>query len=229
MKDKFEKVSDYFYKDSYVLKNSLGIKDEEQLNIMERKLSSLRLAEFMDKPIKGRFDFKQLKDIHRYLFQDLYPWAGELRKCEINKVSLFCLFDLIEENAAVIFDGIFNDNYFIDYDDETKIAKLVELFGNINVLHPFREGNGRTQRIFIEALAKVNGLDIDLTKITQSEMIQASIKDACGDSSLLLEHFTNNCRKLNKEEQMYYICKYCEPRLAKYLMTRVMEKQKNRR
>ena len=167
MEDRFEKVSDYFYEGTFVLKNLLDIRDEKILNEAERKLTSLRLAKLSSEPIKSWFRFEDLKEIHRYLFKDVYGWAGELRRCEINKSSLFCLFNYIESESKVIFDNLFNEKYFINYDTQTTITKLVELFANINALHPFREGNGRTQRIFIENLARVNGIKLDLTRMTQ--------------------------------------------------------------
>lgn len=240
MKPKFEKMSDYFYKGTYVLKNNLEIKDEEQLNIFERKYTSLRIAKITDpevkhSPIQGNFDFNHYKQIHHYIFQDIYPWAGELRKCEINKSVIFCLFNFIDELAADYFNGLKYENYYIEYDEATKIAKLVELFGNLNALHPFREGNGRTQRIFIETLAKINGLNLDLTEISQQDMINASFESINGNDSKLFELF-NKCNKheeldeqILKERQLENIRKYCNPELAQELCEIALMNKKNRR
>ncbi len=236
MSDKFEKVSDYFYEDTFVLKNLLDIRNEEILNEAERKLTSLRLAKLTNEPIKGWFKFEDLREIHRYLFQDVYGWAGEIRKCEINKSSLFCLFNYIETEAKEIFDNLFQERYYINYDTPTTINKLVSLFADINALHAFREGNGRTQRIYIENLARVNGIKLDLTKISQQYMITASQKAMTGDESLLQEWFIK-CSLPSKykdidindsqifdviqrpyEEQVKDIIKYCDPRLAKALI-----------
>ena len=64
-----------------------------------------------------------------------------------------------------MFNKLKQDKYFINYDNDTKLDKLVELFADINALHPFREGNGRSQRLFIESLAKINRIYLDLTNV----------------------------------------------------------------
>lgn len=117
-------------------------------------LVSLRIAAFNDNHLKGNFDLEYLKSIHKYLFQDIYRLAGDIRNCNIAKQDLFRLSDYIEKYAKEIFDKLQEEKYFIEYDKETTLEKPVELFADINTLHPFREGNGRSQRVFIEMLAK---------------------------------------------------------------------------
>lgn len=243
MEDKFEKVSDYFYEDTYVLKNLLNIRDENILNEAERKLTSLRLAKLTNEPLRGWFKFEDLKAIHKYLFKDVYGWAGELRKCEINKSSLFCLFNYIEVEADAVFKKLYQEKLFINYDTKTTINKLVTLFADINAIHPFREGNGRTQRIFIENLARVNGIKLDLTRIPQQDMILASRRSMINDESLLQEWFIR-CSIPSKyqdmdinddrvfdiiqkpyEEQVKDIFKYCDPRLAKALISELSKEE----
>lgn len=219
----FLKSDDYFYDENKVLKNKLDIHDKNLLFESERKLSALRISELMNSPIQGSFDFNHLKKIHLYIFQDLYEWAGEIRKSELAKKDLFCLYDKIELFAKEIFDNLKNDNYFIDYDDETKISKLVELFADINALHPFREGNGRSQREFIEELAKINGFNLDLTKIDQENMIEASHRSMNGDNSLLESLFKKNINIISKQLQIYYIYNICEPRLAKQIFDKIFK------
>ena len=73
-----------------------------------------------------------------------------------------------------VFNKLKKEKYFLDYDNEATLDKLVELFADINALHPFREGNGRSQRIFIESLAKINGIYLDLTNVSKMDMIIAS-------------------------------------------------------
>ena len=109
----------------------------------ERELVSLRIYELNEKPLKGNFDFKYLRNIHKYLFQDVYRWAGDIRDCNIAKQDLFCLAEYIESFANDIFNRLKTDKYYVNYDYETTLNKLVELFADINALHPFREGNGR--------------------------------------------------------------------------------------
>lgn len=178
MKDKYKYSyvdnGTYCYPNTDILINKLNIKDDKTLFEIERKLVSLRVDELIDKPIKGNFDFNHLKAIHRFLFQDVYRWAGVTRTCAIAKKDLFCLPEFIDDYAKNVFGFLISDNYFINYDFDTKINKLVNLFSDINALHPFREGKGRSQREFIESLAKVIGIDLDLTSVLKMDMIIAS-------------------------------------------------------
>ena len=224
--EQFQKSDDYFYDDSKVLKNKLNIHDKQLLVESERKLSSLRISELINCPIQGDFDFDHLKRLHKYIFQDLYDWAGEVRRSELAKKDLFCLYDNIDDYAKEIFNKLKAENYFVDYDNDFKIIKLAELFSNINALHPFREGNGRTQREFIEELAKVNGLDIDLTQINQEEMIEASHVSMNGDNTLLEELFQKYSKKISSQLQIYYIYNICSPRLAKDIFNHLFKGKK---
>jgi len=85
----YEKTADYCYKGTDVLINKLNITNDEDLFNAERELVSLRTYEINEKPLKGDMDFKYLKDIHKYLFQDIYRWAGDIRNCNIAKKDLF--------------------------------------------------------------------------------------------------------------------------------------------
>lgn len=144
----YERTANYCYKDSDVLINKLNIKVEKELYIQERALVSLRTYELNENPLKGSFDFAYLKLIHKYLFQDVYSWAGEPRNCNIAKTDLFCIFEHINSYSNEIFTRLKNDNYLLKYSNGEKLDNLVELFADINALHPFREGNGRAQRVF---------------------------------------------------------------------------------
>ena len=92
----YERTADYCYKDTDVLINKLNITNDEDLFNAERELVSLRTYELNEIPLKGNFDFQYLKDIHKYLFQDVYRWAGDIRNCNIAKQDLFCLTEQIK-------------------------------------------------------------------------------------------------------------------------------------
>ena len=137
----YEWTVDYCYKGTDVLINKLNITNDEDLYNAERELVSFRISAFNDKPLKGNFDFKYLKDIHKYLFQDIYSWAGDIRNCNIAKQDLFCLTEHIESSGNDVFNKLKGEKNFVDYDSETTLCKLVELFADINALHPFRDEN----------------------------------------------------------------------------------------
>ena len=89
------------------------------------------------------------------------------------------------------------------------LDKLVELFDDINALHPFREGNDRSQRIFIESLAKINGIYLDLTNVSKMDMIVASHDSINGDYTKLKGLFKNNSHIISEGERSEYINIYC--------------------
>lgn len=214
----YERTADYCYKGTDVLINKLNITNEEDLFNAERELVTLRTYELNEKPLKGDFDFKYLKDIHKYLFQDVYRWAGDIRNCNIAKQDLFCLTEHIETFGTDVFSQLQRGKYFIDYDNETTIDKLVELFADINALHPFREGNGRSQRVFIESLAKINGIYLDLTNVSKMNMIIASHESINGNYEKLKEMFKENSHILSEEEKLKYINIYCSNELKKIIV-----------
>lgn len=209
----YERTANYCYKDTDVLINNLNITNDKDLYDAERELVMLRTSEFTDNPIKANFDFNHLKAIHKYLFHDIYRWAGEIRNCNIAKQDLFCLSNFIENYATEIFNQLKNEKYFIQYDNKTTLKKLVTLFADINALHPFREGNGRTQREFIKSLARINGIEIDLADVDKENMIIASHDSINGNYEKLMSMFKNNSSILSKEKQYKYIEMYCSEEL----------------
>ena len=119
--------------------------------------------------------------------------------------------------GANIFDKLKKEKYFMDYDYETTLEKLIELFTDINALHPFREGNGRSQRVFIESLSKINGINLDLTNVSKMDMIIASHESINGDYKKLKDIFENNSHDLSEEERLKYINIYCADELIKII------------
>lgn len=214
----YEKTANYCYKDSDVLINKLNITDEKDLYDAERGLVTLRTAQLNEEPIKGYFDFNHLKSIHKFLFQDVYRWAGDSRNCNIAKQDLFCLCEYIDSFANDIFGRLKKEQYFIKYSYEIKLKKLVELFADINALHPFREGNGRSQREFIEELARINGIDLNLTTVSKEDMIIASHDSINGHYEKLFDIFKKNSVPLSEEERICFIKLYCIKELCDTLI-----------
>lgn len=184
----------YCYPNSRVLKNKMDIRDAEGLREMERRFVKSREIELLESPIDGKFDFKHLRRIHGYLFQDVYEWAGEVRTVDIAKVNLFCRYFAIDSEAKRIFDELRTEEYLRGLSIGEFSARLAYYFAEINALHPFREGNGRTQREFIRQLAYQNNYLINFAKITRDEMIAASIASFKLDYSLL-ERLILNCMR----------------------------------
>lgn len=165
----------YCYPNSDVLINNLNIHETDKLHEAERKLTMLRLMDLLDKPVPGKFDFKHLRNIHKYIFQDIYSWAGKIRTVDIAKSNMFCKVQFIETQANEIFGKLQKECYLKELSKEKFSKKAAYYFSEINALHPFREGNGRTQREFIRQLACNSGYVLHFAAISEKEMVEASI------------------------------------------------------
>lgn len=145
-----------------VLHNLANIEDENVLLAYESLKVSKRVEELIENPILI-VDSNSLVTIHHFLFQDVYAWAGKVRTVNISK------------NGKPFFDGerfhlgfkyidnLLNEYRLIEENEKILIAnKLAEILDNVNYLHPFREGNGRTQREFIRLLAFEKNIILNL-------------------------------------------------------------------
>ncbi len=189
-----EQDAKYCYPGTNVLKNKLDIRDLDRLHEAERDYSSVRQAELSNMGVTGDFSFKHLCSIHKQLFQDVYSWAGKTRTVDISKGTIFCLVQFIESQFDDLYRKLKKENFLADISDEKEMGKRLAFYlGELNMIHPFREGNGRTQRIFIEQLCLNNGrFEIDFTEITKEEMIVASVRSA-NASNDMLEDLIEKC------------------------------------
>ena len=164
--DKYGELGDslYCYSGTSILKNKLNIRDEHILEQAELELSGLSssLIDYAEPP----YNLQYLQAIHTQLFGDLYEWSGQLRQIDISKGDTrFCTFSRIEIETNKLLNSLQQQNYFQDLESKYFIPKLADLYCELNVIHPFREGNGRTQRIFFEHLIAYCGYGIDWSKI----------------------------------------------------------------
>ncbi|GKH61388.1 Fic/DOC family protein [Campylobacter ureolyticus] len=179
MSDKFE---------SLITNNKLGIKDYNLFEKVSRDFTLVRTKQLETSPIKGNFDFQHLKDIHKYIFQDVFEWAGKDRqelglldgfgkRAPNGEITSFVPGSDIKKYADIIFSDLKEQNYLKNSKDINQFAKgAANLLMNLNALHPFREGNGRTQRVFMNQLAKNAGYKLDLALIPKETMIKASVQ-----------------------------------------------------
>jgi cell filamentation protein len=149
-----------------------------------------RSNELKEKPVKIK-NTKTLLQIHGYLFQDVYEWAGKVRTVEISKQGTqFFPQDRFDEAFSYI-DLIIADYRRIDIADTKGIAYFLALIlDSVNFLHPFREGNGRAQREFIRTLALEKGFSIDLNPADNSDIYERYMTGTIdGDIDKLSELF----------------------------------------
>jgi cell filamentation protein len=112
-----------------------------------------------------------LQAIHAHLFYELYDWAGQLRSVDISKGNTrFCTATRIISESEKLFNLLKKENYLTDSGNNFAM-KLAEYYAEFNVIHPFREGNGRVQRLFFEHLAAYNDYALDWSLISQTEWI----------------------------------------------------------
>jgi cell filamentation protein len=169
------------YEGTTCLINKFGIKDEKKLSQMETLITTAKCKELEVNPIDGDFGFEHYKAIHKYIFEDLYDWAGLVRTASISKKgTVFTLPESIEPLADRIFTGLQKENCYIGYDNDRYIDSIVDFYCRTNMLHPFREGNGRTQRVFLTQLIRHSGHDINFSTIDTDELMIATIQSANG-------------------------------------------------
>lgn len=172
-----EYKSKYTYDNSNVLKNKLDIHDDLILHNVERTFTAAKIAELNIKPIRGNFDFKHLCKIHEYIFQDLYTWAGKTRDVEISKGGTnFAPCTYLKSAIDELFSSLKQEKFLTGLPVDKLSERLAHYYTELNFAHPFREGNGRTQREFIRELADKNGYVLDWNKMDQDKLMEATIE-----------------------------------------------------
>ena len=165
-----------------VLKNKAGITDQDQLDEYEGDFTAIRLLELTQNPVEGSFDLAHLCKIHQYLFQDVYEWAGEVRTVDIIRGdSRFCNVRHIQSYSNTVFSALAAEKYLVNLKPKVFANRLAHYLSEINAIHPFREGNGRVQRLFISQLAKQTGYSLDYSALDQAELYPVMQESFLGD------------------------------------------------
>lgn len=169
--------SKYCYKDTDILINKEGIKDAEALAEFEADITLIRQYELeKEQRIIGRFGIAHIKKIHAYIFQDVYSFAGKFRDENINKGSTeFCKSQFIELNLKTILDELKRDKFLKGLNVEEFSQRASYYLSEINMIHPFREGNGRSIREFFRQLALYCGYIIDWSLVDKEKLLDATI------------------------------------------------------
>lgn len=184
------------YEGTTCLINKLGITDENKLKEFEGAVTFAKASELELNPISDTFDVEHYKLIHKYLFEDIYDWAGEYRTVNISKKGTkFASADQISDLMNACFIRLKDNDYFQNKSFDEFIDNIVDFYCVTNMIHPFREGNGRTQRLFISQLIRFNNYDIDFSSIDKDELMIATIHAANGIVDYLKDIFYNNIKK----------------------------------
>lgn len=172
----------YCYPDSDVLKNRLNIRDHAELKQAEEEFVAVKQLVLLQDPIKGRFTMNHLLRIHRFLFEDVYPFAGRLRREQISKGdTLFYPPNLIERELRRVFREIHEREMLREKEPQAQLRHLSHVMAELNIIHPFREGNGRSIRELIRCMALMYGLFINWGNTDRDALMDAAVASVDDD------------------------------------------------
>lgn len=139
--------------------------------LFENESVTLRSSELVKIPLRAEGTFSQLQWIHHWLFQDVYEWAGQIRTIDMSKGggSVFQPLQLFTTGVQYAETTLRDDHMLQGLDRDRFIERLAVSFDNFNTLHPFREGNGRAQRVFWTLIARDAGWSLDWSQVSKHE------------------------------------------------------------
>ena len=166
----------YCYKDTDVLINKLNIHDKDVLKNAETEFVAVKQLILLKNPLNGHFTMTHLLNIHKFLFEDIYPFAGKLRKEQISKGdTAFYPPNYIKRELKRVFSAIHSNNFLTETDDVLRLRNLSWVMSQLNIIHPFREGNGRSIREFVRCMALKYGYHLNWGNTDRDTLINAAI------------------------------------------------------
>lgn len=171
----------YCYRGTFVLKNRAALKDAKRLQAFELEMSSLRA----DEPLPdGRYGPAHYRAVHKHLFGDIYTWAGRYRTVRTSKGgNVFCYPEHIDKEMKKLFRRLRHGAFHSSASPDEFVSAAAGFLAELNAIHAFREGNGRTQLAFLRLLSVKSGHPLELTKLRSGPFLDAMIKsfrDAMG-------------------------------------------------
>ena len=175
----------YCYPGTSVLKNRAHIRDQATLDAFEDDTASIRAEEPYP---AGRLSVSHYQAIHHHLFQDVYPWAGRFRTVRISKGgSMFCYPENIAGEMRRLFGEMQDRRHFQGLTPEAFAESAAHFLAELNAIHPFREGNGRTQLAYLTMLAEKAGPPLALDRLDADAIMQAMIASFSGNEAPLAQ------------------------------------------
>jgi len=194
-----DKFIDPYLDENKVLKNLIKAKTDAELLEAESLFIYSRTIELSEMNIAfniNRFDLlKELEKIHKHLFQDIFEWAGKIRLVDIKKNTpdsdFFLPVSMIEKASSFVTKELIDEKLLRHLKKDAFINRLAYFYDQVNYIHPFREGNGRTQRILFDVIARQAKYKINWLKVTGLQNDEASrVAAKSRDLSLLTEMFS---------------------------------------
>lgn len=173
----------YCYPGTTVLINKLGLRTQDELDAFEAEITAQR----SDEPLsEGHFDADHYRAIHHHLFQDVFAWAGELRTVRIAKGgNWFCYPEHIEAELDKLFSRLLDARLLRDLTQQNFARETAHFLAELNAIHAFREGNGRTRLTFLALLADRAGRPLALERLNPEPLLSAMIASFQGDEGQL--------------------------------------------
>ncbi len=188
--------NDPYVMENGVLINKLGLSDTQTLNLIELRITSLEVERLLSASVPATFNVQYLRDLHYQIFQKVYPWAGELRKVDIGKGDTqFLTHSKIESELNMLFAELANNQFLTGATHENFSQKVGEYLVHLNFIHPFREGNGRTQRLLISRIAQNAGITLDWRAVSNDAMRKACIDGINGNTRNMVRLILLNSKK----------------------------------
>jgi cell filamentation protein len=173
----------YCYPGSAILINRLDIRSQATLDAFEAEITAQRASEPLP---AGRLSYRHYRAIHRHLFQDVYPWAGRIRTVRIFKqASSFCYPEHIDREMKRLFQWLRKRQLLCGLDAKTFAREAAHFIAALNAIHPFREGNGRTQLSFLILLADRAGHRLAPKRVDPKAILKATVASFKGNENFL--------------------------------------------
>ena len=198
-----DSTTDHCYEGTTCLINKFDIRDEQKLSEAEAAIVFGKLTMLKQDPVQGGFDFEHYKQMHHFLFCDIYDWAGQIRDINLSKKGTdFVSADQIDACAKSCFQRL--QSFHAKGLSRRELAEeLADFYHTINMLHPFREGNGRVQRAFFEQWAEERlGCSLNLTAVDADAFMIATIFAAQGIMDQLINCFETMLQPFGMDMEM---------------------------
>jgi cell filamentation protein len=176
----YDAVADpYCYPGTTILKNIPGFREQAKLDAFEAAMTAQRA----DEPLPpGNLSVRQYQATHRHLFQDVYVWAGRFRTVRIFKDgSAFCYPENIAREMKELFASVKRTRFLKNAPQDRFAREAASFLSTLNAIHPFREGNGRTQTTFLALLAARAGHPFDLSRLDPEAFLAAMVASFKGN------------------------------------------------
>lgn len=183
--DRYRAEADpYCYPGSDVLRNKAGLRAAEALELFEGAMTFARSEEALP---SGRLSATHYRAVHHHLFRDVYDWAGRYRTVRLSKsTSTFCYPENIDAEMLRLFGWLKAQRFLRETDARAFARQAAHFLAELNAIHPFREGNGRTQLTFLALVAHRAGHPLDLARLEPLSTLDAMIHSFKGNEQPLV-------------------------------------------